>query len=612
LGELWDFRINSYLPFGKKKSDYYHLHFKEFKGHYAYLDHKFEFAMKGVNAEVGWHLICKNIPLYVAAGPYYLEGQGNVAWGGEARLSLDVWNYMRLEGMTSYDNQFKWIAQGQISVIFPLGSKKENPAKRNRVCKRTTIAECAVQRVDRMEIIPIDINHHTFLAINPATGAPYFFWFVNNTSHSDGTFESPFPTLGQAQNASMPNDVIYIFPGDGTSTGINGGITLQPAQQLLGAGFNYSFPTQDGTVVIPAQASGRPLISNSAAILTNVVTAADANRIAGLNFDIAGAQGILASNIISGMVIDNNIFSGTVPGISTIDINGSGIISVTNNQINTSGFEAIRFVSINGDMNLFIDGNSVDSGSTYGVGFNFTSGSIQSCIVSNNLFSSSFGIFVGAGPMNININNNTIYQSNIGIQFDFNYFGSTMGTYFVSNNTITNISGAAINIDGGSTNIPTSTLTIQNNVLHNTPYGINGSGYNGDFFTFSQNQLSNISNTGISLPIFGASVCVDIQQNTFTSVSNNGISLPVTATSVFMDIEKNIFVSNTGYGVNVSNSTAGTTTCVRLLNNNSSSGYNFTASGGAILQLEPTSSNIGTVSTSGTTPVSAGTCSCSN
>ena len=82
--------------------------------------------------------------------------------------------------------------------------KKSGPKKDARVKNKLIIAERAIQRVDRYEIIPVDRKYKNSVAIDPLTGQPYFFWFVNNLSHSDGTFESPFPMLVQAQNASSP------------------------------------------------------------------------------------------------------------------------------------------------------------------------------------------------------------------------------------------------------------------------------------------------------------------------------------------------------------------------------------------------------------------------
>ena len=55
-----------------------------------------------------------------------------------------------------------------------------------------------VQPVGREEIIVVGKKNQNPPAIDPATGQPYFFVFVNNTSSSDGTYESPYPTLSSS------------------------------------------------------------------------------------------------------------------------------------------------------------------------------------------------------------------------------------------------------------------------------------------------------------------------------------------------------------------------------------------------------------------------------
>ena len=101
LGRVWDFRINGYLPVGKKTSSFWGSDFDHFRKHYAFLSGKKEFALKGGNAEAAAHInIAKNIDFTVAAGPYYLTGQGKTAWGGEARVELDLFKYCKLEGFT--------------------------------------------------------------------------------------------------------------------------------------------------------------------------------------------------------------------------------------------------------------------------------------------------------------------------------------------------------------------------------------------------------------------------------------------------------------------------------------------------------------------------------
>ena len=67
-------------------------------------------------------------------------------------------------------------------------------------------------------------------------------WYVDNShglaacAGKNGHEDCPFTTLVEAETASDSNDVIYVKPGDGTSTGQDEGIALQAGQRLVGAG----------------------------------------------------------------------------------------------------------------------------------------------------------------------------------------------------------------------------------------------------------------------------------------------------------------------------------------------------------------------------------------
>ena len=132
LGRVWDFRLNIYHPFGKK------IH---------YFDAKKEFALQTVSGEAGIHVnTFEKSPLYFAAGPYYLNGEGKTAWGGKMRGSVDMYEHIRLEISSSYDHLYKWIGQGQLSIFFLFGGKKEGKPR----------SEESLQRAQRNEIIPVN------------------------------------------------------------------------------------------------------------------------------------------------------------------------------------------------------------------------------------------------------------------------------------------------------------------------------------------------------------------------------------------------------------------------------------------------------------------------
>jgi hypothetical protein len=118
LGRTVDFRLNINHPFGNK-----------------------EFALQALSGEVG----VKVYPFYFAAGPYYLNGRGGTAWGGKIRANLEMYRHFRLELSSSYDPLFGWIGQGELSVRYLFGGKKEGK----------TYSKQAFQHIDRMEIISV-------------------------------------------------------------------------------------------------------------------------------------------------------------------------------------------------------------------------------------------------------------------------------------------------------------------------------------------------------------------------------------------------------------------------------------------------------------------------
>lgn len=440
LGRVWDFRINGYLPVGKKTSSFWGSHFDHFQNHFVFLSGKKEFALKGANAEAAAHIhVVKNVDVTVAMGPYYLAGHSEAAWGGEARAELDLFKYCKLEGFTSYDSIFRWTGQGQLSVVIPFGGKRKIQ-KRSCQSPLTAIALAtrSVQPVNRFEIIPTDRKKSIAKAIDPSTGKPYFFWFVDNTSHSKGTFESPFPTLIEAQNASKSGDVIYVFPGDGTSTGMDAGIVLKNNQYFFGAGIGHQLPTTTGKVSIPPQASGLP--SLAASLGNSVVTVANHNCISGFQMtsDAGGTlNGSYCIGSFSGatkdLFVSQNILTANNGAAGILPNAPSGQIKITNNIV-----------------------QSGDGQGTYGIYLSQTSGS-GSYDVKNNIIANfrNNGIFFPAVPSGSAVAILAQNQSNVSA--------------VVSGNQISDCIGHGIDFHASGTGTPTLSAIVSENQLEGVP-----------------------------------------------------------------------------------------------------------------------------------------------
>jgi len=383
LGKIWDFRLNAYIPVGKKDSHLFHTHFYEFKRNSIILRSRKEIAMKGANAEVGAHALRReNYQLYAAAGPYYFEREARVVWGGEARVAFTTLDYLRLQLSASYDSIFKGIVQGEVAFTFSFGGKRTIKSRSCNDCDdRKMIAHRALQRVDRNEIIVVDRKHQKTKAINPATGDPYKVWFVDNTSHSQGNFESPFNTLADAQNSSGPNDIIYVFVGDGTDNGMNAGITLQNGQQLLGAGVSQQVQTTKGLINVPAHDKGLPLITNT--LVTDLIGPscvklnAGNNVVSGFNLLDTLRRGSSGTDFTAGLRIENGlnyliknnmISSGgsAMEGGNCVNLHGGGNVTALNNTIigldNTDTFGIDIFAYVNPLQGFFVFENNLFTG----------------------------------------------------------------------------------------------------------------------------------------------------------------------------------------------------------------------------------------------------------
>jgi len=476
LGKMWDYRLNAYFPTGSKVSDPYRYKFHAFEGNRMILSNRREFALTGANFEVGAHAISnRKFDLYTALGPYYLSGEGQSAWGGEGRIALTAWDAIRLQFSGSYDNLFKGIMQGEISFMYSWGGKKTKEPKSE--CRRPNIIlKRAVQRATRHEIIATHHKHEHRTARHPVTRAPLQFWFVDNTSHSQGTFESPFNTLSAAEAASWPNDILYVFTGDGTDTGLDSGLTLQAGQQLLGAGIEQQIATTKGRIIVPPQGTGMPQITNrNDPTGLGVQLVAGNNIVSGIHFhDVQGAFispiYSAALSIMSGTdySIHNNWFFTSSVG-SCVNIYGDGDnTTITNNtMISTDGFnqtDGVFFFDplkpINGTFNII---HNVFKGDDNVSGFN-----------------NSIGTFGAGSPLQL--------TSNVIWNVIDNMLVSGSNTAATSGGIIFTAGNGTVNIIGNYLNIPPTftsplagvyiekdfstgvvTANLENNIVISTP-----------------------------------------------------------------------------------------------------------------------------------------------
>lgn len=523
LGKLFDYRINGYLPVGWKQSHRYSSSFNSFQGHTMLIQSKYDFALGTVNAEVGAHVnSLKKVPLYFAAGPYYMSGKGATTWGGCLRASIEFFSqYVRIEGNVAYDHFFKWTGQGQISINIPFGGKCKVKRKENQSCAQTTVLSYrAMQPVERNEIIPVGKQNIISPAINPATGQPYYFVFVNNTSSSSGTYESPYHSLIQAQNNSSQGDIIYVFPGNGTTTGMDSGIFLKANQKFWGSGINHSLATTQGDILIPAQTSLSPRITNiNIDTDGNAITLATHNSISGFTIASAYNNAIYGTDSQSLDVSSCSIENSTVFAINTT-FPGEASVSITDMQFlnNTNGV----FLTLNGTSNVVCKGNTFE-------GQTSVSRLPLEIAASNN-------------SVDIHVENN-LFNNNTTGSLHFSPNNVISANVFFLNNRVTNNESGALGNLGSSITI-TSTgvtnncaMTVNSNTFMSNSIGsiyFNNTDNIANRFenlevTVSNNTMSNNGSSALVLatPVSN-NLTLNLTDNTITNLSNHAISIEAT------------------------------------------------------------------------------------
>lgn len=175
LSTTWDVRLNGYLPVGHKETDLYEFSYLDISPDGFLLKGTEQFAMKGIDLEVGHHFyneICqfvRDIDLYAGLGPYFYWGRSTATenafrpahkhiYGGRFCLSASYLDYVSIEGIVTYDTRFKWGGQAIVALTLPFDftfSSRDCGECKPSYCLR----ELLYQPVRRNEIMVIDRIH---------------------------------------------------------------------------------------------------------------------------------------------------------------------------------------------------------------------------------------------------------------------------------------------------------------------------------------------------------------------------------------------------------------------------------------------------------------------
>ncbi len=351
LHQWWSMSMNAYFPVGRdsfvigRPGD-------RFVGNNVLIRNGFDVAFRGVDVEVGGAVPgLETWNGWMYGGFYWFESDVVDGFaGGRVRLEVSPWRQVAAHFQVGHDKEFGTTSLLGVT-LFLAGGRHQ--------CASTRYYQ-PTRRNDHI----VRKNQGAILATNPDTGVLWRVIHVNNTAPAggDGSFERPFNNLAAAQAASQPDDIIFVHRGDGTTTGLNTGITLQARQKFFGDGIRHTIDTVEvGPFDIFIRADGSsPRLTN---LLGPVVVLSDDNEVS--NFTLVSPfDGIVGTNINNSEI--RNIFASNVVN-DVIRLAGvTGTHAMDNINVNDAGGHGVNL--INNNAQIQITGSDFDDIDPTGVG----------------------------------------------------------------------------------------------------------------------------------------------------------------------------------------------------------------------------------------------------
>lgn len=203
-------------------------------------------------------------------------------------------------------------------------------------------------------------------------------WFVDNSvSGADddgtGTSSDPFTSLvdelgpdalpDDAEDASQPGDVIYVFEGDSrTGDPYDGNFAAETNERILGQGVDLVVDLGGGPeTLFTGNPANRPMVEGvSAGVAVSVIDVTGV-EVAGLEMT-GGDNSFTATSITAPMGFDlhDNVMTGASTGAIVIDQNGAfdSTATLTGNQVTSSTGNAIQVEVSAGTLELGLEENT--------------------------------------------------------------------------------------------------------------------------------------------------------------------------------------------------------------------------------------------------------------
>ena len=394
---------------------------------------------------------------FVDFGVYHYDADNVDSFaGGRFRTGMQLINGIQLAAEVNHDERFD--TTGALSLVFNFGAHRHG-----RGSEYAGLARDLEQSARNDHIVRF--SQDLIVATNPLTGQAFNVIHANNLQLGvgDGTVESPFATLAEAEAASSADDIIYVNVGDGTDTGYQNGIALQDRQLLFSGGGTQVIQNIDGTLITLSNATtAGATISNAGG--NEVVRLANDNIINGINIDATGANfGVLGSGISNATISESSVTGAALDGVRLENVAGN--FSVDNTTISASTRDGISLENATG--NFDFDSNTILDSMRDGIGLVNATGefSFDGNTISDNI------------------------QDGIGLT-------NVAGNFNFTNNTITGNMQYGVFVEGSTD--PTSVFNFANNVVDmNLFEGIHFDNFQAASIILDSNQTSNNGRNGL-------------------------------------------------------------------------------------------------------------------
>lgn len=410
-------------------------------------------------------------------------------------------------------------------------------------------------------------------------------WYVQNNSAAGGVgrSDSPFDTLAEADTAATTaNATIYVYLGDGTSTGLTDDVDLVGGQDLVGAAEPL---TVNGTTLETANAANRPL-------LRGTVNLAAGNVVEGVQITSLATAAIRGNGGDASGTLDNLQLAG---GFGGLELNGtSGTWSVSDLTVNTTGGDAVVATSA-GTVN-FTGTTSITAAAGRGLTLSgsTTSGTINSTTVTS---SPTTGVVLTGNSGSLNLNDLNLTTTGTGLTV------SSSEAVVVSNTGDASVTSAGtavdLNTDGAN---PVDQVDVALTRITSTG-GVRGLDIddigNGTFTAGSTSSLG--GQTGVAFYVSGGNGAINYG-GTITNGTGDSVAV-LNRTGGTVTISNTITDSaDAGGGIQLSGSTGGLTDLTgssKVLNTGAAAAVTFSAAGGHTLQIRNGGLDIDTTSGAG-------------